>query len=214
LSYSLSKVDRLILQSGEHFHLDEGDGCYFFGEYTARRGYNFGETNQLIYNLKKGMERANRPDFGYKARAVATAGDLLRQHLANPANVNSLRAATLVPIPPSKTKDDALYDDRILRILRRLDQENNLDIRELIIQIETLETFHGENRLPPHVLATKFRVDESLCEPNPNCVWLFDDVLTTGSHFKAAKQVILQRFPGIAVVGIFLARRVPEANDI
>jgi len=125
-----------------------------------------------------------------------------------------LRAATLVPIPPSKARGDALYDDRILRILRRLDQGNSLDIRELIIQSETLETFHGENRLPPLMLATKYRLDEALCEPNPNCVWLFDDVLTTGSHFKAVKQVILQRFPSIAVVGIFLTRRVPEANDI
>lgn len=214
MSYSLSKVDRLILQSGQHYHLDEGDDCYFFGEYTARRGYNFGETNQLIYNLKKGMERAKLPDFKYKARAIATAGDLLRQHLANTANLDALRAATLVPIPPSKAMNDALYDDRILRILRRLDQGNNLDIRELIIQTETLEAFHGENRLPPHELAAKYRVDEALCGPNPNCIWLFDDVLTTGSHFKAAKQVLLQRFPGIAVIGIFLARRVPDANDI
>jgi hypothetical protein len=116
LSYSFSKVDRLILQNGEHYHLDEGDDCYFFGEYTARRGYNFGETNQLIYNLKKGMERANLPDFVYKASAITTAGDLLRQHLANAANLAALSAATLVPIPPSKTKDDALHDDRILRI--------------------------------------------------------------------------------------------------
>ena len=32
------------------------------------------------------------------------------------------------------------------------------------------------------------------------------DILTTGAHFKAAQQLLLHRFPGIPVAGIFLAR--------
>ena len=41
-----------------------------------------------------------------------------------------------------------------------------------------------------------------------------DDVLTTGAHFKAAAALLQRRFPGVALVGVFLARRVPETDDI
>ena len=45
-------------------------------------------------------------------------------------------------------------------------------------------------------------------------IGLFDDVLTTGAHFRAASAVLKQSFPGVRIVGLFIARRVPEAADI
>jgi len=57
-------------------------------------------------------------------------------------------------------------------------------------------------------------VDESLLEPAPRVIAVVDDVLTTGAHFKAAQLLLSSRFPGVAVYGIFVARRVPEAGDI
>jgi hypothetical protein len=38
-------------------------------------------------------------------------------------------------------------------------------------------------------------------------VALFDDVLTNGSHFVAAKRVLVRRFVGVRVYGFFFARR-------
>lgn len=43
-------------------------------------------------------------------------------------------------------------------------------------------------------------------------VAVVDDLLTSGAHFRAAKRVLTRRFPGIEVVGLFLARRVPETT--
>jgi len=43
----------------------------------------------------------------------------------------------------------------------------------------------------------------------PDIVVLFDDVLTTGSHFKGI--VLRERLPG--VTGLFLARAVRPPND-
>jgi hypothetical protein len=66
----LTKVDKLTLQNLTHWHLDENDECYFFGEYTARRGFNFSDTNQLIYNFKKGLEKkrnSNEWRYSYSA---------------------------------------------------------------------------------------------------------------------------------------------------
>lgn len=46
--------------------------------------------------------------------------------------------------------------------------------------------------------------------PEPGMVAVADDLLTSGAHFRAAKRVLTWRFAGIKVVGLFLARRVPE----
>ena len=37
---------------GQHYYLEEGDRCWFIGEYFAGKGYEGGGTNQLIFNLK------------------------------------------------------------------------------------------------------------------------------------------------------------------
>lgn len=50
--------------------------------------------------------------------------------------------------------------------------------------------------------------------PTPSHIAICDDVLTTGAHFKAAQDILSEAFPGIQIVGCFIARRVPEAVDI
>lgn len=53
-----------------------------------------------------------------------------------------------------------------------------------------------------------YEVDEGLAEPAPETITLFDDLLRSGAHFKAAQRVLAGRFPGVAMVGVFLARVV------
>jgi adenine/guanine phosphoribosyltransferase-like PRPP-binding protein len=43
---------------------------------------------------------------------------------------------------------------------------------------------------------------------------LVDDVLTTGAHFKAAQAILQKAFPGVLIIGFFIARRVPESVNI
>lgn len=38
-------------------------------------------------------------------------------------------------------------------------------------------------------------------------------MLTTGAHYRAAHTVLQQAFPGARTIGLFIARRVPEAVD-
>jgi predicted amidophosphoribosyltransferase len=47
----------------------------------------------------------------------------------------------------------------------------------------------------------------------PDIVVLFDDALTTGSHFTGIEIVLRERFPGVTVFGLFLARAVRPPND-
>ena len=56
-------------------------------------------------------------------------------------------------------------------------------------------------------------IDHSLGSPQHNVI-IFDNVLTTGSHFTAMKQRLLASFPGLNIVGVFLARRVFPTDNI
>jgi hypothetical protein len=40
---------------------------------------------------------------------------------------------------------------------------------------------------------------------------IFDDVLTTGRHYKAVQLVLKAAYPDISSPGLFLARRLPKA---
>lgn len=205
----LTKVDGLLL--ADHSYLDPGDECYFVGEYTARAGYAFSATNDLIQNLKKPMDRFGRPEWKYKDWAITRAGDMLRE--AVPQEL--LRTATFVPVPPSKAKDDPRYDDRLLKVLGRAASGQPIDVRELVVQQRSTAAAHeSDNRPSPQELIAGYAVDETKVDPEPQRLVVFDDLLTTGSHFKAVAQILRNRFPNKPIIGMFIARRAPGSDVI
>jgi predicted amidophosphoribosyltransferase len=44
-------------------------------------------------------------------------------------------------------------------------------------------------------------------------ILLIDDVLTTGATFTACKSVLERNLPGMPVLGVFVARRVPQPES-
>jgi hypothetical protein len=212
LSIRLSKIDDLTRP--DHFFLKPEDQCFYLGEYTARKGFQFSETNKLIYNLKKPMDRKGKPGWSYKAKAIEEAGHLLRE-ATQTVSPTWLSTATLVPIPPSKIKGDPEYDDRVAGVLRSLASGIQVDICELVLQHQNMPAAHGSDVRPrlPELIANYF-IDEKVAEPMPRVIGIVDDVLTTGAHFKAVQQVLRSRFPSIPSYGIFLARRTPDTSDI
>jgi predicted transcriptional regulator len=198
----LTRLDALYLP--HHCYLRATDECYFSGEYTAGRGFAYSETNQLILNLKKKMDRRGLPDWGYKARAIQQAAANLRDSL----NPEFLGSAAFVPIPPSKIIGDPEYDDRMTQVVQLLGQ--GVDTRELVFQLESMHDAHtAESRPGPTALYNNYQIEESLVEPVPSQIAVVDDVLTTGAHFKAMKRILSETYPDTPIVGIFLARRVP-----
>jgi hypothetical protein len=205
----LTKIDALTL--GDHSYLTGDDTCYFLGEYTARKGYAFSATNNLVLNFKKSLEKRGRPEWQYKDRAIFTAAAAMRGAL----NAEWLNMATLVPIPPSKAKGDPLHDDRLIRMLRALRSTPALDIRELLVQTQSTEAVHDQAQRPrPEDIEQLYQVPASLRAPAPHVIGLFDDVLTTGAHFKAAQSVLRRTFPNVQIIGVFIARRVPDSANI
>jgi hypothetical protein len=205
----LTKIDDLALP--DHYYLTAEDDCYFLGEYTARKGYAFSPTNQLVLNFKKSMDKRGTAQWKYKERAINDAATAFRAAL----NGEWLNTATLIPIPPSKAKTDPLYDDRLVRTLRAIRPQPVVDAREVIAQQASMEAAHDtETRPHPAEIEANYLIDEQLRNPTPQVVGLFDDVLTTGAHFRAASNLLKWAYPGVRMIGIFIARRVPEAADI
>jgi len=185
---------------GDHFYLTEEDECYFLYEYTAGARWRGGGTNQLIHNLQKKLGDGG---YHYKAPAIAQCARALSEAMSEAW----LAQACLVPVPPSKIRTDPAYDDRIYRVCKSIRRPNEPNIRELIEQIESTDTFKGGSRRKPEELRSNYRFDDRHLLNLPQCIGVVDDVLTTGSHFRAIKDMISEAAPDSQVVGIFVARR-------
>jgi hypothetical protein len=204
-----TKIDELTRP--DHSYLTPEDTCYFLGEYSARKGFAFSPTNNLVINFKKPPTVRGTAQWPHKERAIAETATAFRNAL--PAE--ALNQLTFVPIPPSKTKTDPLYDDRMVQMLRAIRPTPPLDIRELIVQTASTAAAHEQADRPrPEQLVTRYHIDAALLVSTPTLIALVDDVLTTGAHFKAGQTVLQTAFPGARVVGLFIARRVPEASDV
>lgn len=201
------KIDALTLP--DHHYLDAQDICFYASEYTAGEGHAYSNTNQLIHNFKKTMDKRGTAQWQYKERAIQQATNIFRAAIKPDAKI------TFVPVPPSKAKNDPLYDDRLLRLLQMTCVGRHADIRELVVQLQSVEAAHLANRRPtPDELVANYRLDESLTEPAPQTVFIVDDVLTTGCHYKAVRQLLMQCFPQAQIAGFFLARRAPKSVDL
>lgn len=184
----------------DHWHLDEGDECYFLYEYTAGAGWQGGATNQLIHNLQK---KKGDGGYHYKAPAIAKCAS----DFSKVINSQWLSGATLVPVPPSKIRTDECYDDRVVQLCKSIRSTPPPDVREIVEQIESTETFKGGARKTPSQLEANYKVSDVHLEQARPTIGVFDDVLTTGSHFKAVKNMILRNRPNATVFGFFVARR-------
>ncbi|TKB71202.1 MAG: hypothetical protein E8D46_17700 [Nitrospira sp.] len=197
------------LQLHDHFYLTSGDICIYLREYTPRQGYEYSETNRLIHNFKKSVDRKGKKEYYYKEQAI----DQIAREIAACFKPIWLQSATLVPIPPSKTKTHAMYDDRMTQVLKGIGTwiGGTCDVRELIVQTENMEPvhLHNDDRPTPDKIRSIYEINEDETSPQPKHIGLFDDVITAGSHFRAAKDLLQDRFPEAKIVGVFVARRVP-----
>lgn len=202
----LSQIDESNL--GDHFHLTPQDRCFYLYEYTSGRNFAFSTTNGLISNLKKKPSQSQNPGYHYKELAIQSCA----ASLSGALNKDWLANATLVPVPGSKSAGHADFDDRIERICRGIPAP---DIRRLVIQTQSTVAAHeagaGE-RITVGELRQLYTIDETLCVPFPKALGIVDDVLTAGTHYRAMHSVLSQRFPGIPIIGLFIARRIFPAD--
>lgn len=192
-------------QKSQHYYIEETDQCYYFGEYTASAGFAYSDTNQLVLNFKKSPTKKDKPEWVYKTRAIEQVSRLLN----NATNPQS--DMIFVPVPPSKCIDDPLYDDRLVQVLSRLTPGwMGSGYRELIKQHLSTEASHLSTVRNIDTLMANYSVNMTILEPAPKGIIIFDDVLTTGCHYKAMQRTLQGLYPEANIIGLFLARRKIE----
>jgi hypothetical protein len=205
VTLQLQQIDELLRP--EHSFLTEEDHCFFLREYTAGAGFGYGETNNIISNLKKKPDRRGKPEWRYKEAAIQRAGNELREALTD----HLLCQFTIVPMPPSKSKAHPMYDDRVLRIVRAMTDGLACDVRELIVQPSDMPAAHEEKIRPtPEEWYAAYAIDEALANHPVINVLVIDDVLTAGAHFVGLKRRLVERFSDVTVFGVFYARRAVQ----
>lgn len=204
MSYSLLKIDELLRH--KHSYLAEEDICYYLSEYHSGLGYGHSEVNQDIINYKKPLTEQYRNSIGYKYQAIDKFAGIIRDIL----NENfDIRNVSIVPIPPSKKRDHLEYDDRNIRLLNTAFPQNEsiLDILDVKESVEAHHLTQG-GRPHPDDLKMNYVLNGPIALIKPEVI-LFDDLITSGSHFVASKRFLCENFPKIQTVeGLFLARRV------
>jgi hypothetical protein len=201
----LKRIDELLID--HHLHLRKDDEVYYLGEYTNGKRADFSPMNQKILNYKKEPKRKGYSDWGYKESAIKEIADCFRISILQTSGFSErIKKALLVPIPPHAIKSDPDHDDRNLRMLQYFMPKGY--IHELILQTQSREPLHKSKKRDLQELEDNYFLNP----PNPNikfdAIWLFDDVLRDGTHFRAICNILTRSFPTTKVVGFFIARSV------
>jgi hypothetical protein len=193
-----TRIDELY--RGDYHFLRPDDSCYFLREYTAGKGYAASETNSIVSNLKKSPLKRNTPEWPDKERAIKR---------------------DLGVDPTGHLRADTPFACEIRSRVRRSDDsgvEPRWAARGLrCARTAGVQSQHAsapskrQTSQPPEIRAN-YEILEALCKPRPTAIGLVDDVLTAGAHFRAAKDLLAERFAGVPIVGLFYARTIRPAD--
>lgn len=205
MPWSLLEVDDLI--RCDHWHLRRDDRCFFLREYIPRAGFAGGDTNSLILNLKKSPDRRGRLEWRHKSDAIAR----VVRELSVSLRAQPIAGALIVPIPPSKAPTDPLYDDRMVQVAQQLAGPSGAIACELLVREVSAPPLHqGDRRRDLDELRAQIRVRTPRDVACPQRIFVLDDVLTTGAHFRVAKDALSSVFRAAEIFGLFIARRIPS----
>lgn len=212
-SFTELKQEDLI----EHNNLDIDDSIFHLEYYESGGTFQESTGNNLIINLKKRIDKKGESDWIHKKKAIRSIAVKIAEEL-NSGSENAYRRIYWIPVPPSKMKTDPMYDDRVYQILVLSQAVCNDDrhlVADVIYQKESREPFTAakSTRSVEDLLSNYEMNDIPNYNPETDLIVIFDDVLTSGCHFKAVKSKILGRYSNAKIRGIFVARTIPRKQE-
>ncbi len=195
-------------ETGDYHYLDRSDRCYCLGFYYSGEGFEGLGLNRVVLDLKRepDIRYSNSDAWQDKREAITRVSSVLTVAVGK---LFPGKTMTLIPIPPSKKIGDPEHDDRMLKICNLVASGLACaQADELFVIKKSVQASHL-SRIRP----TKERLKENLrmmirapdYRPGP-LVILLDDVLTSGAHYAACKELLEGMFPAVTVAGIFVAR--------
>lgn len=191
-----SKLHKLDLELHARQHIDEDDKCYYFMEKEAE-GYTVSTANNLINNFKKPVDRRGRAEWAYKERAI-------RIFIKDLCDLDYPHSYTIIPAPTSKPRGHEDWDDRLDKVVEGMAAcKTELTLEKALDTASVLTPAHlGGSRDIDDIKSQT--VWNGIGTLEGDTVILVDDVLTTGAHFKAWKEFIMENDPRVKnVIGLF-----------
>ncbi len=212
----LGFTDLAAVDLHEHSYLGTGDVVFYREEYESTAGF-VGQGNNLITNLKKSVGTLGTDEWQHKENSIIAVACSIANEMNNASRVRG--KVYWVPIPPSKIKTDPLFDDRLYRILILAvvaSKTRKHFVSDVLYQLSDRESFSSntDKRDIGELVSNYLMNDIPNYRPEKDQIIIFDDLLTTGCHFKAVEKVILNRYPNADIKGFFIARRVPKKEVV
>ncbi len=202
MAFLWKKID--VVEKSPVF-LEASDDCYYARDYISSGGFSSSETNQLISNFKKPVTAKSTNQWRYKQAAIQQFAKELLEILPD--------SAIIASIPSSKCKTDPAFDSRIIDALTVVTRAKaSIVLVEPIVTLATTQAAHLGGTRNPQAIYANFKWMGGLSTTASHIIFV-DDVITTGSHFKACKRMVLENHPGIKVIGVNWARTVWPSND-
>lgn len=205
---TLEDVDK-----NNHSFLEKKDEILYLGEYHSGLGCEGAGCNSLIFNLKKTPDKINTVEWDYKQAAITTIAALITKLMEK--NGTEVAKIYWIPVPPSKIEEDPMFDDRVHEILK-LAQEKCTNKNNIVANVvkqtsnRAASATSRQTRNPNSLIANYEMDDITDYNPETDIIIIFDDVLTTGCHFKAVKSLILGKYEDSNIIGIFVAKVVRQ----
>lgn len=183
-------------------NIDSREVCFYLGDYdpVVRSGGVYSPMSSLVCNLKKSP---NHRCVLFRNEAIEKVATFLSQ-------CKTLTNFTIVPIPSSKIPSDLEYNPVLIDILESMTNKNGeFHYLELLKNTMSRQAAHLTlNRPAIDELTQLWIFDNQLMKMCKRYILLFDDVLTSGAHYSAAKKMLLQHMPEASIFGLFIARTV------
>lgn len=188
--------------------LDEDDVCFYYMKKPIGRPSD-SKAGQLIYNIKikpNEMTEAQRR-VGWKYIAIKQCAKDMATFLKANMHLCPPRNTILVPMPPSAPRNHIEYDDRMVHVCTQLSEMLGYQVVDCFSSNEYLGSCH-EGTMPRDIdlIISNTTFHWEMIESNVQYVFLVDDQLTKGTHFKAMKKILTDTYD-VEVFGLFWAKQ-------
>jgi predicted amidophosphoribosyltransferase len=167
----------------------------------------------LVFNLKaEPTEIVDHPNRQwYKAEAI---GQFISDALIFFKRLFEQKPSLtvlLVPVPPSASRSDPNYDDRLVQVVNNLANScSNITADDILAFDETQQPSHIGGSRNPDELLKSLRFVGPTGTP-PDVIFVLDDVISSGAHYHACKTLLSRHYSDSQIAGLFWAKTIPES---
>lgn len=195
-----NRLGEIDLALGTIKHLDSSDICWYAHDFIGGAGFRGGAVNSNILNFKKKPKDSWQH---YRTQSIHKFA-LDSSGLFDCSGNNSY---FVTAIPSSKAKNDPEYDNRFEDFFNQLQKYCPcVNVTWPITVINSTEASHRmSGARNPEAIMKNYQFN-GFGGLKPTNLVVFDDVLTSGAHFRAYKDFLIKNgFQG-KVFGVFWAK--------